>query len=98
MAFLIKKILETEVGLIHVVSGIGGGLLMGASGGIGIAIESFQTGEECACTDVDRGGVVIGGGAGGELTEGMNDLLWRLHQREVETGTEPVGPGMGSSA
>jgi hypothetical protein len=41
MAFFVEKILETEVGLVHVVSGIGCDLFMGASGGIGIAIEGF---------------------------------------------------------
>jgi hypothetical protein len=81
MAFLIEKILETEVGLVHVVSGVGSNLFVGASGSIGIAIEGLETGEEGACADVYRGWVVIwgGGGAvvvgGGELAEGEDDLL-----------------------
>jgi hypothetical protein len=81
VAFFVEKILETEVGLIHVMSGIGRNLFMGASGGIGIAIESFQASEEGACAYVDRCRVIVRGGVGSELAEGEDDLLslWGLH-------------------
>lgn len=87
MAFLVEEILETEVGLVHVMSGIGSNLFVGASGGIGIAIEGLETGEEGACADVDRGWVVVRGChvvivGGGELAEGEDDLLrvvWLHH-------------------
>ena len=76
MAFLVEKILETEVGLVHVVSGIGGSLFMGAGGGVGIAIEGFQTGKEGACADVYGCRVIVrGGGIGRKVTEGVDDLL-----------------------
>jgi hypothetical protein len=78
MAFFVEKVLEAEVGLIHVVSGIGGDLLMSARGGVGIAIEGFQAGEEGACADMNGRGVVVrGGGGGGELAEGVDDLVRR---------------------
>jgi len=50
---LVQRILETEVGLVHVLSGIGSNLFVGAGGGIGIAVEGFQTSEEGACVDMD---------------------------------------------
>ena len=53
VTFLVQKILETEVGLVHVLSGIGSNLFVGAGGGIGIAVEGFQTSEEGACADMD---------------------------------------------
>jgi len=53
VAFLVQKILETEVGLVHVLSGIDSILFVGAGGGIGIAVEGFQTSEEGACMDMD---------------------------------------------
>jgi hypothetical protein len=81
MAFLVQKILETEVGLVHVLSGIGSNLFVSAGGGIGIAVEGFQTSKKSACADMDRCGVIVrGGGVGRELAEGMDDLLWGLHQ------------------
>lgn len=91
MAFFVEKILETEVGLVHVVSGIGRNLFMGASGCIGIAIESFQASEERACANMDRCRVIVRGGAGGELAEGEDDLLclWGLHHcRERDVNPE----------
>ena len=83
MAFFVEQVLETEVGLVHVVSGIGRNLFMGASCGIGIAIESFQASEEGACADMDRRRVVVRGGVGSELAKGEDDLLclWGLHHR-----------------
>ena len=53
VTFLVQKILETEVGLVHVLSGIGSNLFVGAGGGIGIAVEGFQTSEEGTCADMD---------------------------------------------
>jgi hypothetical protein len=96
MAFLVEKILETEVGLVHVVSGIGGSLFMGAGGGVGIAIEGFQTGKEGACADVDGCGVVVrGGGIGRQVTEGVDDLLrGGLHDR-VRNGAGRTGGWVG---
>jgi hypothetical protein len=41
VTFLVQEVLETEVGLVHVVSGIGCNLFVGAGGGIGIAVEGF---------------------------------------------------------
>lgn len=76
MTFLIQKVLETKVGLVHVVSGIGSNLFVGPGSGVGIAVEGFQTSEERACADVDGCGVVIrGGGVCRELAEGVDDLL-----------------------
>jgi len=64
------------VGLIHVVSGIGGDLLMSTRGGVGIAIEGFQAGEEGACANMNGRGIVVWGGSGsGELAEGVDDLV-----------------------
>jgi hypothetical protein len=41
VAFLVEEVLETKVGLVHVMSGIGCDLFMGASGGIGFAVEGL---------------------------------------------------------
>lgn len=67
------------MGLVHVVSGVGCDLLMGASGGIGVAVESLQAGEEGTCADVKRGGIIGRGGVGSELTEGVDDGVRGLH-------------------
>jgi len=47
------------MGLVHLGPGIGGGLLVGAGGGIGGTIESLKTGEEGACADVERVGILV---------------------------------------
>jgi hypothetical protein len=88
MAFFVEKVLETEVGLVHVVSGIGRNLFMGASSSIGIAIKSFQASEECACAYVDRCRVIVRGGVGSKLAESEDNLLslWGLHHRMMEPG------------
>lgn len=43
MAFLIKEILETEMGLVHVLPGIRGCLLVCAGGGVGGSVEGLET-------------------------------------------------------
>jgi len=102
VAFFVEEILETEVGLVHVVSGIGRNLFMGTSGGIGIAIEGFQASKERACADMDRCRVIIRGGVGSELAEGEDDLLclWGLHHSVdgIRNGTGRTGWRMGPAS
>jgi hypothetical protein len=54
MTFFVQEILETEVGLVHVVSCVCRDLLVSPSGGIGVAIESFQAGEESTGANMNR--------------------------------------------
>jgi hypothetical protein len=79
MAFLIEEILETEVGLVHVVSSVSGDLFAGASCGIGIAVESFEASEKCAGTNVNSGGIISWERLGCELTKGVDDGVGGLH-------------------
>jgi hypothetical protein len=105
MTFFIQEILETEVGLVHVVSCVGRDLLVSASGGIGVSIESFQAGEESTGANMNRSWIIGRGGLGSEFTEGVDDTVWRLHhlmgscrqkdktktgaERDEVTGPEP---------
>jgi len=41
VAFLIEEVLKTKMGLVHVMSGVGGDLFMGTSGSVGLAVESL---------------------------------------------------------
>jgi len=75
VTFLVQKVLETEVGLVHVVSGVGCDLFMSASVGVGIAIESLQAGEESACANMNRSGVIVRGGLGSEFVKGIDDAV-----------------------
>ena len=41
VAFLVEEVLETKVGLVHVMPGIRCDLFMGTSGGVGFAVEGL---------------------------------------------------------
>jgi hypothetical protein len=97
MAFLIEEVLETEVGLVHVMSGVSSDLFTSASRSVGIAVESFQTGEKCTRADVDGSRIIVWEGVDNELTKCVDDGVWGLHQVQEcvngvkdRDGTEPV--------
>lgn len=94
MAFLIEKVLETEVGLVHVVSGVSSDLFTSASCGVGIAVESFQTGEKCTRADVDGSRIIVWEGVDSELTKCVDDEVWGLHQ--VQDSVSPTVPETGT--
>ena len=78
MPFLVQEVLETEVGLIHLMAGVGGCLLVGPCGGIGGAVEGFEAGEEGGGADVEGGeGVWVERGDCGicEVAEGAEDVV-----------------------
>lgn len=52
VSFLVLQVLETQVGLVHFMASVGGGLLVVACGAVGRTVERFEAGEECACAYV----------------------------------------------
>lgn len=63
------------MGLVHVVASIGGGLLVVACGAVGSSIERFETGEECACSYVQLGSVLLRRCLRDELSEGVQGIV-----------------------
>lgn len=59
MPLLVEKVLEPEVGVVHLLARVSGGLFVGARGMVGGPVECFESGEEGSCADGDEGGVVV---------------------------------------
>lgn len=73
MPLFVEQILQAEVSLVHLMSGVGSRLLVCASGCIGGAIERLQTGEEGARTEMNRVGIVVEVGGGDEVAKVVDD-------------------------
>lgn len=82
VSFLVLQVLETQVGLIHFVASIGGGLLVGTCGTIGCSVERFEAGEEGAGAYAE-GGVVL-------VVWCVSDELSEVVEGVVRTGWESV--------
>ena len=75
MTFLVEEVLEAEVGLVHLLARVGGGLLVRAGGMIGGAVEGLEAGEEGASADADGCGVMVEVGGGDEVAESVELLV-----------------------
>lgn len=73
MTFLVQEVLETQISLVHVVSHFRCCLLARASGDVGSAVESFQTGKESTGADVDEVWIMTEVGGRGQLGQALDD-------------------------